>query len=121
MSEKWIKDTGEVFALVLLFFGLYYHFNYLFVLAFIVLLITTVMPSLLKPLAYIWLKITKILASIMPKIFFGLVFYVIITPIGLIRKALGYDSLNLQNNSKKLSSLILRNHTFTKNDLTSPY
>ena len=121
MTEKWIKDTGEVLALVLLFFGLYYRFDYLFVLAFATLIITTVYPNLLKPLAYLWLKVTKILASVMPRIFFGFVFYVIITPIGLVRRILGYDSLDLSDNHKKLSSFITRNHLFTKEDLMKPY
>jgi hypothetical protein len=121
MTDKWVKDTGEVFALALVFFGFIYNFRYIYFLALIVLLITTTAPALLRPLAFVWLKFTQLLAIVMPKVFFGLVFYVIITPIGFVRKILGYDSLNLNDNHKKISSFITRNHLFTKKDLIKPY
>jgi hypothetical protein len=121
MTDKWIKDTGEVLALVLLFLGIINNYKYFIILAFVALIITSVAPNLLKPIAFLWKKITEILAYIMPRVFFGFVYFVIVTPIGYMRRLLGYDSLSLKNNSAKLTSFITRNHLFTKKDLIKPY
>lgn len=121
MTDKWIKDTGEVLALALLFFGLIRNSKYLLILALFVLLVTTVAPKLLKPIAFIWKKVTEVLAYIMPRVFFGFVYFIIISPIGYMRRVLGYDSLFLKNNNLQSTSLKNRNHLFTKKDLIKPY
>lgn len=121
MTDKWIKDTGEVLALILLFFGISSGSKYLLILALIALFINVINYKIFRPLAFIWQKISSILALVMPRIFFGFVFYVIITPVGFVRKLLGYDSLNLKNNNTKSSSFVFRNHSFSKKDLRSPY
>lgn len=121
MTDKWIKDTGEVLALVLLFFGLIQNSKYLSVLALLALFITTIAPQLLKPIAFIWKKVTEVLAYIMPRIFFGFVYFIIITPVGYFRRYMGYDSLSLKNYNLQLTSFKNRSHLFTKKDLIKPY
>ncbi len=51
-----------------------------------------------------------------------LVFALVITPIGLVRRALGKDSLRLRAfRAGNESVMTVRNHTFTAADLEKPY
>jgi hypothetical protein len=51
-----------------------------------------------------------------------LVFAVVVTPIGLVRRALGKDSLRLRAfKTGDESVMVPRNHTFTAGDLEKPY
>lgn len=50
-------------------------------------------PIVLNPFFGIWMKFGKIAGSINAKIILALIFYFVVTPIGLIRRAMGKDSL----------------------------
>ncbi|HEY4500586.1 MAG TPA: SxtJ family membrane protein [Candidatus Paceibacterota bacterium] len=114
MTEKWIKDSGLILSLTLLFFG--YGGNEIFLfLSAISLIILLFTPKILYPIAYLWLKLTQLLALIVPKIFFSLVFLLIITPVGLIRKLIGKDALLLRDDYQ--TAFFDRNHLFVKKDL----
>jgi hypothetical protein len=50
------------------------------------------------------------------------VFALVVTPISLLRRALGKDSLRLRAfRSGAESVMVVRNHTFTAGDLEKPY
>ncbi len=118
MSEKWIRDTGLVGALVLLFLGIKYNPGFL-VASFVFLLVTLLVPKALYPVAYLWLMLTKVLAAIVPKIFFGLVFFVVIVPVGIIRRILGKDRVIRKGGEE--SVFFIRNHKYVKADLETPF
>lgn len=59
----------------------------------LVLLGATV-PSALKPLYSAWMALAVVLGFIMTRVILTLVFYLIVTPIGLIMRAVGRDPLN---------------------------
>ena len=56
--------------------------------------------KLLTPLNIIWFKFGKLLGSIVAPIVMGIVFFVVITPTGLIMKIIGKDLLNNKYNNK---------------------
>ncbi len=61
-----------------------------------------VLPIFLKPIYFIWMIFAVILGWIMTRFILSVVFYFILTPIGLITKVLGEDFLalnKLQSNS----------------------
>jgi hypothetical protein len=118
MSEKWIRDTGLVGALVLMFLGLRYGGGF-FIASFVVMLFTLLAPKALYPVAYLWLTLTKVLAAIVPKIFFGLVFFVVIVPVGFVRKMMGKDKMIREGDDK--SVFFVRDHAYTKADLETPF
>ncbi len=57
------------------------------------LIIAFVRPSLLAPLNLVWFRFGMLLGKIMTPIVMGLLYFVTITPIGLIMRATGKDPL----------------------------
>ena len=53
-----------------------------------------VAPTLLKPVHKAWMALAVILGYIMTRVLLTLVYFLAVTPIGLIMKALGKDLLN---------------------------
>jgi len=75
----------------------------------IIFLILGLMNSkLLTPLNILWFKFGKLLGFIIAPIVMGIVFFVVITPTGLIMKIIGKDLLNNKYNNKIKSYWINR-------------
>lgn len=120
MTEKWVRDTGLVFALLFLFLA--YRFDLRF-LAFSasILVLQMFAPKILYPLGWMWLRIAESLAFVMNKIFFGLVFFAIITPVAYLKRIFGEDTRNLSTMTGKPSSLVTGAGKITKEHLSRPY
>jgi hypothetical protein len=54
------------------------------------------LPAVLAPLNRIWLKLGLLLHRVVNPIMLGIMFFVVITPTGLIMRALGKDPLRLR-------------------------
>lgn len=79
-------------------------------------------PGIYRPAAFIWFGLTRILATVMSRVLVSLVFFVVVTPIGLIRRLLNVDSLQLKAfKSGRGSVMVERRHRFTGDDLERPY
>ena len=72
-------------------------------------------PILLKPIYILWMAFAIILGWIMTRLILSLLFYVIITPIGVILKIIGKDSLELKKQSVKESYWNQRDKNLEKN------
>lgn len=57
------------------------------------------MPSLLAPLNRLWLKLGLLLHKVMTPLIMGLLFFVVVTPIGLFMRMLGKDLLRLRRDA----------------------
>ena len=57
--------------------------------------------KILAPLNNIWFKFGIFLGKIVSPIIMGIIFFLVVTPIGLIMKSLGKDILNLKYNKNK--------------------
>ena len=68
-------------------------------LAFLILVLTR--SKLLTPLNRLWAKFGIILGAIIAPIVMGVVFFLVITPIGLIMKIIGKDLLSIKYDKKK--------------------
>jgi len=68
-------------------------------LAFLILVLTR--SKLLTPLNRLWAKFGIILGAIIAPIVMGVVFFLVITPIGLVMKIIGKDLLSLKYDKKK--------------------
>ena len=120
MTEKWKRDTGILFGLVFLFLGYSIDIRFLFV-SGALLLAALFAPILITPVAYFWLKLAEILGFFVNKIFFSLVFFLIITPIGFFRRTI----LNIvpygEFGAGLPSAFVERDHEWQKDDLAMPY
>ena len=72
------------------------------------LAVSLMRPSLLGPLNRIWLKFGALLHSITSPIILGVMFYLVITPMGLFMRLIGKDLLRLKFDPKSPSYWIKR-------------
>ena len=66
------------------------------ILALIFLILGILNSSVLSPLKRLWIKFGELLGKIISPIVLAIVFFIIITPIGLLMKIFGKDLLNLK-------------------------
>ena len=57
--------------------------------------------SILYPLNKIWFKFGILLGKFVSPIVLGIIFFFVVTPIGILMKVLGKDLLSLKNNNEK--------------------
>ncbi len=111
-----------VAILVLLAFAIYRKDNNLVIAAFMLTLATIIAPILFFPFAAIWFALSEVLRRISTTVLLGIIFFVIVVPVGLIRKIAGFDNLKLREFKKgRQSVMIVRDHTFTSEDLTNTF
>lgn len=116
------RDTGM--ALVLLSLVLHVAFRRQgFVTAAIVLLVLTMgVPRVFGPAAVVWLGISRVLGAVMSRVILTLIFALVITPIGAVRRLLGHDALQLRRFKSGAGSVWwTRDHLFSPSDLEKPY
>ncbi len=111
-------------ALVLAGMLLYHFFKlkFFFLFALIMLLLTMTCPAVFKVWAKIWFGFSDLLGKYVSVVIIGIAFFCVVTPIGLIRRALGKDALMLKQwKSGSGSVMIERNHLFCKKDIERPF
>ena len=116
------RDTGM--AMVLLFLlaaASRKREGYLFV-AIALHVVNMTVPKVYRPVAVLWLGLSDLLGSVVSRILLSIVFFAVVTPIGLFRRLMGRDSLKLRAfKASKESAMVERNHTFVGRDIETPY
>jgi hypothetical protein len=116
------RDTGQAMALLCLIILIFFKQASFAGIALIVLLINMLRPQVYKPLAKWWFALSNLLSRIVPRILLGVLFYVMVTPVGLIRRMLGRDPLQLRKWKKGRESVLReRNHTLSAKDIINPF
>ena len=122
ITKEQSKDTGMAMVLLLLLSSAAFKRETFVTAAIVVLLIDMTFPQLYRPVAVLWLGLSHLLGTVVSKILLTLVFFGVVTPIGLTRKLMGIDSLKLKDfKSDENSVMTIRNHTFTGQDIEKPY
>lgn len=122
ITKEQSKDTGLAFTLIFLMVGLITSNFIFFKFAVLFLVVTMVIPSIFKYPAFFWFGFSHLVGGFVSKILLSIVFFILVTPIGIIRKIIGKDSLKLKlwKHSKE-SVFRVRNHLFISEDLEKPY
>jgi len=116
------RDTGLALTLLCLLVVQFKHAYKLVPLAIIFLIVTMVWPRAFRPVAGLWFGLSHLLGTFMSKVILSVIFFVIVTPIGLIRRILGADTLQLKKWKKNQDSVFLvRADLVHKKDLQTPY
>ena len=93
-----------------------------FVGAGIVLVLGLIIPIMFKPLAWAWLTITRLIGLIVSRVVLSLIFFLIVTPIGLVRRWTGRDTMHVGRFKKEAGSAFReRDKEFGPDDLERPY
>ena len=72
------------------------------------LIVAFVYPRVLWPLNWVWTRFGILLGRIVAPIVMGIIFFLVVTPIALIRRLMGKDSLNLEFDPEADSYWIVR-------------
>jgi hypothetical protein len=116
------RDTGMAMVLLLVLALLKWGRNELLIAALIVHVVNMIVPQVFRPVAIAWFGLARLLGAVASRVLMFVVFALVVTPIGLLRRALGKDSLRLRAfRSGDESVMVVRNHTFTASDLEKPY
>ena len=67
-----------------------------FVIALIFLILAILNPKLLSPFTKLWIKLGELIGKFISPIITGIIYFLILTPIGLLMKILKKDLLNLK-------------------------
>ena len=90
--------------------------------AIIVHVINMTSPQVFRLPAIAWLGFSHLLGMMVSKIVLSVVFLAVVTPVGLLRRVMGKDAMQLKAfKASEDSVMVERNHTFTGSDLEKPY
>lgn len=121
-KKEQAKDTGLAMLLILLIVAQVQIGHPLILAAIGVLIVTMTVPVLFTPLARLWFGLAHVMGALVSKLLLSLVFFLVATPIGLLRRLSGTDSMLMKQwRRDKESCFITRDHTFVKQDLEQPY
>ena len=107
MKKSSEKSFGIVFSVVFLIISLWpvldgnqIRLPWLIVSA-VLLILSFLKPVLLKPFNLLWMKLGALLGKVVPPIVMLVIFFVIVTPIGIVLKIFKKDLLGLNFSDRK--------------------
>ena len=109
------RSFGVVFFIVFLLIALYPVINneeiraWSLIVSLIFLVLGLLNSKILNPLNQIWFKFGILLGRIISPLIMAIIFFLVVTPIGLIMRLLRKDLLNLKYNKKNKSYWIEKN------------
>jgi hypothetical protein len=122
MTRDQCKDTGMALVLVLLLLFLWRKNPSYVAGAIAVHLVNMIAPPLFKPAAIVWFGLSHIMGTIVSRVLLTAIFFIVVTPVALVRQMIGADPLQLRGFKKSKQSVMeVRNHTFTAKDVEQPY
>ena len=101
------KSFGIVFSVVFFIIAIFPILNndnirvWSLVISLIFLVLGLINSKLLSPLNKIWFKFGLILSKVVSPVIMGIIFFLVVTPIGILMRILKKDLLNLKYNNKK--------------------
>ena len=101
------RSFGIVFSIVFLLIAIYPLINsdglrvWSLIIAIIFLVLGLINSKILTPLNKLWFKFGILLGRIVSPVIMGIIFFLVVTPIGLIMRIIGKDLLNLKFNKDK--------------------
>ena len=122
ISIKQASDTGMAAVLLLMLIGLFSHNNLYYKIAIPVLVLNMTFPMFYYPFAIIWLGLSQLLGTIVSKIILTIIYFMMVVPVGVFRRLLGKDTLQLSKFKKGTKSVMqTRDYIFLSEDIEKPY
>tara|TARA_Y100001970_G_scaffold283856_1_gene399988 strand:+ start:1702 stop:2085 length:384 start_codon:yes stop_codon:yes gene_type:complete len=101
------RSFGIVFFVVFLIIALYPLLNnesiriWSIIISLVFLILGLINSKVLNPLNKLWFKFGILLGKIISPLIMGLIFFLVVTPIGILMRILGKDLLNLKYNANR--------------------
>ena len=116
------KDTGMAMVLICLLLGYWGKFPKFLPVSLVLLILTMAWPNAFRPLAVLWFGLSHLLGSVMSRVILTVIFFLVVTPIGLIRRMMGADALQLKKWKQGRDSVfVVREGPVQGKDLANPY
>ena len=108
------KEFGITMGVILAIIGCYLlwkknnYYEYSLFLAVVFFMTGLIFPSLLKPVYKAWMALSVVMGFIMTRIIMVIIFYLIVTPLGLIASMTGKEFLDMKIDKSAKSYWIVR-------------
>jgi len=116
------RDTGMAVVLIFLIAflaGRKLGYLYLAIASHVINMVT---PQVFRPAAVVWFGFSHVMGNVVSRVIMAIVFFLVVTPIGMWRRLSGADALLLKPFKAGRGSVMeVRNHTFTGKDIEQPY
>jgi hypothetical protein len=115
-------DTGMAATLLCLLAGFFTGKLGWFYSAATVLVVNMTWPRAFVPASTIWFGFSALLGSVMSRVILSLVYYLVLTPVGLLRRAMRRDTLKIAAFKAGTESVFTtRAGRFVPKDLATPF
>ena len=122
VTRKQNSDFGLVVILAVLVFSYCLEDITLLLFAILLVLITILFPVIFTPFTCLWYGFSRLLGKIMSSFLLGLIFVLVVTPVGFIRRLFGKDDLSLRKFGKSRKSVFVdRDYEYGKEDLINMF
>jgi hypothetical protein len=116
------RDTGMAMVLLLLIIWMFSPSRNVIYAAIALQILNMTVPQAFKYVAVVWLGASHAIGTVVSAVVLSLVFIVVVTPVAVVRRMMGFDSLRMRAfKAGKGSVLVHRHHTFTRADIDRPY
>jgi uncharacterized membrane protein YgdD (TMEM256/DUF423 family) len=116
------RDSGMALLLICLIAGYFFSHAFIIPLSILLVLVNMTLPKLFSPFAFLWLGISNILGMLMSRLILGLVYYLLVTPVGVLRKITGWDPMQVKKwKNGQGSVFISRDHLFETKEIEKPF
>jgi len=116
------RDSGLALVLISLILAWGTSTQFFLPLGIGLLVVTMTAPGLFRPFARFWFGLSHTLGTVASRILLTVLFYAMVTPVGIIRRLLGKDAMQLKAWKDSRSTVFQnREHLFTRQDLDHPY
>ena len=114
-------EFGMLVTFVLLILSLWLK-NDWYKFAVVTLAVALLIPALYTPFTRLWFGFAKLLEQATSKVVLFLIFFTVITPVGVFRRIAGKDSLRLKRFHKDKTSVFEeKKHLYTQKDLKKQF
>ncbi len=121
-TKKENIESALALIAIILIAGVITHSMFIIELSIGLVFLTLIAPVVFSPFSFLWLNLSHTLGRVMSFILLTVIFLIIVTPVGVIRRLLGKDRLRLaQFRKSTLSVFEERTHRFVKDDVLHPY
>lgn len=122
LTAEQCKDSGLALVLVSLICFQVWGRPAFILLAIVFLLVAMTHPPLFKPFARFWFALSVMLGTVVSRVILTLIFFAMVFPVGLVRRALGKDAMRSKEwKDGKGSVFRVRDHRFAAGDMDYPY
>lgn len=116
------RDACLALTFIILLVWLFWRYDWLVYVSMAVVLYGMVWPAGMRPFTCVWFGLSQLLSRFVGSIVLGIIWCVLVIPVGLARRMMGKDSMRLKKWRQNQDSVFVnRDHTYNAKDISAPY